>query len=135
MLVAALATLVVVLLDLALFDHLALVFDIAFVLVCAGAALAVRPRDFFVVGVLPPLLLAATVGVLAISARGTVSDPTDGFLQATVSGLAHHASALIAGYALTLVLLAIRQTTLRRAGMLRRRPRLAAPSPQRPSSR
>ena len=49
-----------------------MLFDVAFVLVCVAAALAVRPRDFFVIGVLPPLLMAGTVAVLALlDLRGT----------------------------------------------------------------
>ena len=97
---AGVVVLVVVLLDLAIIDGLSPAFDVLFVLVCAGTALAVRPRDFFVVGVLPPLLMAGTVAVLAVLARDAVADPADGFLQALVSGLAHHSTALVVGYAL-----------------------------------
>jgi len=111
--------LVAVLLDLQLSRDLGLVFDIAFVLVCIAAALAVRPRDFFVIGVFPPLLMAATVGVLAVLTRGSVADPADGFLQSLVSGLAHHAGALVAGYVLTLAVLALRQVAMRNAGTIR----------------
>ena len=118
---AGVVVLVVVLLDLAIIDGLSPAFDVLFVLVCAAAALAVRPRDFFVVGVLPPLLMAGTVAVLAVLARDSVADPSDGFLQALVSGLAHHSTALVVGYALTLALLAVRQLALRNAGTLRAR--------------
>jgi len=118
--VAALAVLVPVIgLDLLVFGRLGLPFDVVFVLACAAAALAVRPRDFFVVGVLPPLLLAAVVIVLAVTARGVVADRHDVLPQAVVSGLAHHSGALVAGYALTLVVLALRQVALRHAGVLR----------------
>jgi hypothetical protein len=111
--------LVAVLLDLQLSNDLGLLFDVAFVLVCIGAALAVRPQDFFMVGVFPPLLMAATVGLLAVLARGSVAEGTDGLLQAVVSGLAHHARALVAGYGLTLALLALRQVAIRNAGRIR----------------
>ena len=107
------------LLDVAVFDRLTLLFDIGFVLACAGAALLVRPREFFVIGVFPPLLLAGTVAVLALVDRDAVADPRDGFLQALVSGLAHHAGALIVGYGLTLGLLALRQQALSHQGVLR----------------
>jgi len=118
--VAALAVLVPVIgLDLLVFGRLGLPFDVVFVLACTAAALAVRPRDFFVVGVLPPLLLAAVVIVLAVTARGVVADRHDVLPQAVVSGLAHHSGALVAGYALTLVVLALRQVALRHAGVLR----------------
>jgi hypothetical protein len=116
---AGLIVLLVVLLDLRLFDTLTLLFDSAFVLVCTAAALAVRPRDFFMVGVLPPLLMAATIGVLAVMSGNAISDPGDGLLQTVVSGLAHHAGALVTGYALTLAVLALRQVALRNAGTIR----------------
>jgi hypothetical protein len=118
---AALAVVALVLLDLLVFDRLNLAFDLAFVLVCTAAALAVRPRDFFVVGVLPPLLMAATVTVVALLARTAVATPGDGFVQAFVSGLAHHAGALVTGYVLTLAILALRQVALRNAGTIRAR--------------
>jgi len=121
---AGLLVLLVVLLDLGVFDDLTVLFDMVFVLICVGAALAVRPRDFFVIGVYPPLLMAVTVAVLAVLARETVADPADGFLQAVVSGLAHHSGYLVVGYALTLAILAIRQTVIRNAGTLRSRPRV-----------
>jgi Domain of unknown function (DUF6542) len=111
--------LLVVVLDLVVFSGVTAVFDVAFVLVCVAAALAVRPRDFFVIGVLPPLLMAGTVAVLALLSRSTVADPGDGFLQAVVSGLAHHSGSLVAGYALTLAILALRQVALRNAGTIR----------------
>jgi hypothetical protein len=111
--------LLVVVLDLLVFSGVTVVFDIAFVLVCVAAALAVRPKDFFVIGVFPPLLMAGTVAVLALLTRGSVADPGDGFLQAVVSGLAHHAGSLVTGYALTLAILALRQVALRNAGTIR----------------
>jgi hypothetical protein len=116
---AGLIILLVVLLDLQVFSRLSLVFDVAFVLVCVAAALAVRPKDFFVIGVLPPLLMAATIAVVAVTSRSSVADPHDGFLQTLVSGLAHHAGALVAGYALTLAVLALRQVALRNSGTIR----------------
>ncbi len=121
--------LLVATLDLLIFDDVTLLTDIAFVLVCVAAALAVHPRDFFVVGVCPPLMLAGVFAVLAVVARGSFAEPSDGFLQAVVSGLAHHAGALIIGYGLTLGLLALRQVALRNAGAIRaaaRRSRIEA---------
>ena len=111
--------LLVVVLDLLVFSGVTMLFDVAFVLVCVAAALAVRPKDFFVIGVLPPLLMAGTVAVLALLTRSSVADPGDGFLQAVVSGLAHHAGSLVVGYALTLAILALRQVALRNAGTIR----------------
>ena len=116
---AVLLVLVVALLDLVAFHGFTALSDVAFVVACAAAALAVRPREFFMVGVLPPLLMAGVVGLLALVARGAVADPADGFGQALVSGLAHHAGALVVGYALTLAILALRQVALRNEGVLR----------------
>ena len=111
--------LLAVLLSLLLDDRIGLGFDIAFVVICVAAALLVRPDDFFTVGVLPPLLLGVAVLVLAVGERGAVARPEDALLQALVSGLAHHALALVVGYALTLAVLALRQVALRNHGTLR----------------
>jgi hypothetical protein len=110
-------------------NHLGTPFDLVFVLVCAGSAMWVAPRDFFVVGVMPPLLLSGTVLVLAWFDRGAVARPDDALAQAFVSGLAHHAKALVVGYAVTLALLALRQVALRRRGLLRR-PRVHPVDPE-----
>ena len=107
------------LLDLAVNRDLTLFFDLSFVLVCVGAALAVRPRDFFLIGVFPPLLMAGMFVVLAVVARGLVADAGDGLLQAVVSGLAHHSAYLVVGYVLTLTLLAVRQVAMHHSGSLR----------------
>ena len=134
--VLLLATLV----SLAFGNRLGAVYDVVFVLVCIAAPLWVRPRDFFMVGVMPPLLLAGTVTVLAWFDRGAVARTDDPLAQAIVSGLAHHATALTLGYALTLGLLALRQVALRRRGALRRprartpRPSLGVPTAEAPPS-
>ena len=109
---SVLAGLLLLMIDLAINRHLTLVFDIGFVLICVGAALAVRPRDFFQVGVLPPLLLLGLVTLVALVQRDWVADAGDGLVQAVVSGLAHRASGLLAAYVLTLAILAVRQRVL-----------------------
>jgi len=116
---AVLAAFVVVVLDLLLTRRVSLFYDLAFVAICLAAALSVRPRDFFVVGVLPPLLMLGTIGVLAVLARGAVAEPVDGLIQAVVSGLAHHSGGLIAGYGSTLGIIALRQMAMRNAGRIR----------------
>jgi hypothetical protein len=117
--VTATVLLGVALADTLVFDRLTLVFDITFVVTCVAAALAVRPRDFFIVGVLPPLSMLVIVAILAGTKRVTVADPGDGLVQATVSGLAHHAGALVVGYSLTLLILLLRQVAYRNAGTIR----------------
>ncbi len=106
---AVLSGLVVIALDLALLGRLSLLFDIGFVVICVGAALAVHPRDFFRVGVLPPLLLLSFITALAVIHRSWIADAGDGLVQAVVSGLAHRASALLTAYLLALAVLATRQ--------------------------
>ncbi len=121
-------------------SRLGLFFDVAFVLACLGAALLVRPRDFFTVGVLPPLALIGTVTLLAVVDRAVIAGADDHLVQATVSGLAHHAQALAVAYALVLTVLALRQVALRNQGRIKvqRTPRQSTTSadgtpPQEPS--
>jgi hypothetical protein len=116
---STLAALAVAWLNVGLSGRLSLFFDLTFVVLCLVAALAVRPRDFFVVGVLPPLLMLGVMTMLAMADRGAVADEVDGLVQAVVSGLAHHAGGLVAGYALTLAVLALRQVALRNSGRIR----------------
>lgn len=109
---AATLGLFAVALDVLVTGRLSLVFDLLFVAICVAAALAVRPNDFFGVGVLPPLLLLGLVGLLAVAHPIAVADPGDAPVQAAVSGLARHASALLIGYLLVLGVLAMRQHVL-----------------------
>jgi hypothetical protein len=110
----------VVLLNVVGAGQIGLFFDLSFVLICVVAALAIRPAEFFVVGVLPPLLMGGTITALALLDRTSVADEGDGLAQAIVSGLAHHATALVIGYGLTLAILALRQIAVRNAGRLRK---------------
>ncbi len=126
---AVLVCLLALSVDLALNGSLTLGFDIAFVLVCLAAALAVHPRDFFTVGVLPPLLLLGLITLVAIVHRTWVADPGDGLIQAVVSGLAHRASGLLAAYLLVLAVLAMRQRV--RSRRLRYSKRAGSPAPAR----
>ena len=121
------ACLLAAILEVLLFDRLSVLFDVVFVAACVAAALAVRPRDFFMVGVLPPLLMLLTVLAFAIAARPVVADERDGLIQAMVSGLAHHAGALVLGYALTLGVLALRQVALRNSGTIRTTAKVRVP--------
>lgn len=121
---SVLATLAVGALNVGLVEELSLFYDLTFVVICLVAALGVHPRDFFPVGVLPPLLMLAVVAVLAAIDTSWVAEPTDGLVQAVVSGLAHHAGALIAGLGLVLGVLALRQVALRNSGRLRNAGRL-----------
>ena len=96
-------------LDLALGGDLGLFFELCFVALCLGLALAVRPADFFTVGVLPPLLMVGVLLLLEITRPAVLGAPHDGAVQSLVTGLADHSGALVAGYVLTLTTLAVRQ--------------------------
>jgi hypothetical protein len=87
-------------------------FDVAFVVVCLGVALLVRPEDFFTVGVLPPLIMLAVFALVAATQPMAIAHRDDGVVQAVVSGLSHHAVALGVGYAGCLICLAIRDRVL-----------------------
>ncbi len=88
--------------DILLVGHLSLFFDLSFIVMCLGLAALVRRRDFFVVALLPPVLMTSVFGFVALVDRGAVADPGDSALQAVVSGVAIHAVALFVGYALCL---------------------------------
>ena len=102
-----------VVVNVALVGRVSMFFDLWFVLICLGLALLVRPRDFFTVGVLPPLIMLGAFVVLAAGRPEAIASPRDGLVQAVVSGLAHHSVALVCGYALCLVTLLARQRTAR----------------------
>ena len=110
--------LTVVVINLLLVGELSMFFDLCFVVLCLGLALVVRPHDFFAVGVLPPLIMVALFTLLGAVAPDTVADAGDGVPQAVLSGLAHHSTALVAGYVLCLGTLALRSRTLARAAFV-----------------
>lgn len=116
-------------LDLWFFGRLTLFFDICFVLLCIAIALLVRPRDFFTVGVLPPLLMVVVFALLGATRPEVVADAGDGVVQAVVAGLGHHAGALVTGYLLCLAILAIRHRVLGQASK-----RSGSPAPTRTTS-
>ena len=100
--------------DLGLVGRVSLFFDLFFVVLCVGLALAVRPTDFFTVGVLPPMIMVVVFTLLGLSRPEAIAQPDDGVVQAVVSGLSRHSGALVAGYVLCLACLAIRQRVARR---------------------
>ncbi|WP_109509297.1 DUF6542 domain-containing protein [Nocardioides speluncae] len=101
-----------VVVDMSLGGEVSLFFDLCFVALCCALALLVRPGDFFTVGVLPPLLMTAVFLLLGLVSPDAIAHRDDGVIQALVSGLATHAAALVVGYALCLVLLALRTRQL-----------------------
>jgi hypothetical protein len=129
-------TLTAVVLDLLVNSTLTLLFDLVFVVLCVALALLVRPRDFFTVGVLPPLLMLGAFWMLGILATGAIAHESDGIVQAVVTGLASHATALVVGYGLSLAILAVRQRVIGAAqgGSSQASNRDGSPAPTRTTS-
>ena len=94
--------------DLLVSGSLTWFFDLCFVAACLAVAWRVRPTDFFTVGVLPPLLMLAVFTLAGFASPGLIAHPSDGVVQAVVSGLSVHAGALVVGYVLVLISLAYR---------------------------
>jgi hypothetical protein len=88
--------------DLALTRGISLFFDLCFVTICLVAAMSVRRRDLFTTGVMPPLVFAAVIGVVAALSPGTFV-AFGGASKAFMTGLAQHAPGLVAGYAVALL--------------------------------
>jgi hypothetical protein len=99
--------------EITLVSRLGLFFDVCFVAICLVAALMVRPRDFFTVGVLPPLLMLGTMLLVALNGSQVIAARHDSVVQAVITGLAHHSVALFVGYAACLVALVLRQRAAR----------------------
>lgn len=102
-------------LEVSLAGRVGFFFDLSFVLICLGMALLVRPRDFFTVGVMPPLVLLGTFVIVALNGTKVIAKPHDSVVQAVVTGLAHHSLALFFGYAVCLGTLLVRQQLTRRS--------------------
>lgn len=87
-------------LDILLGGTVGLFFDLCFIVLCLGLAVLVDREDFFVVGVLPPLLMLGAFVLLAVVHRGAIASPDDTAVQAVVTAIVHHSVALTVGYAL-----------------------------------
>ena len=101
-------TLTAVSIDVLLVGRLTLFFDLCYMVLCLGLAALVRRQDFFLVALLPPVLLTGVFGFVSLVARGAIADPRDSVLQGIVSGVATHGVALFIGYSLCLSWLAWR---------------------------
>ncbi len=98
----ALATALVVVLDVLLVARLSFFFDVCFVVVCLVAALAVRTSDLFTAAVLPPLVFAAAVAAVALLRPDAILE-TGSLAKTFLTGLAAHAPGLVGGYAAALL--------------------------------
>ena len=99
--------------EITMVSGLGLFFDLCFVGVCLTAALMVRSRDYFTVGVLPPLLMLGTMTLVALNGTQVIATRHDSVIQAVITGLAHRSVALFIGYAVCLVTLVLRQRAAR----------------------
>jgi hypothetical protein len=109
---AVAVTLTLVVADTWMFATVGLLFDLGFVLLCGGLALAVRPGEFIVVGLFPPVVMLAVFTLFGLTTPGVIAHPDDGVVQAVVSGVSHHSLALFVGYAGCLGCLGYRQHLL-----------------------
>jgi hypothetical protein len=116
-----LATAAVVALDLTLTHRLSLFFDLCFILVSLCAALLVRRRGLYTVGILPPLLLGAVVAIVAVLSPAALTDSRLPLVSTWLTGLAHHGVALAAAHVVVLAIVGLRATT-QPAGTDRPRP-------------
>ena len=98
--------------ELAVRGHLGPTFDVGFVLLCVGIALAIRPDEFFNVGVLPPMLLLGICVILAVVRRDAIAPSGDWLVQSVISGLAHHSVGLLVAHGGLLAVLALRHRVL-----------------------
>jgi hypothetical protein len=130
---ASALTLTAATVEITLAGHLRLFFDICFVAICLLSAVLVRPRDFFTVGILPPLLMFGTMVLVALNGTRVIAHPHDSVVQAVVTGLAHHSAPLFIGYAVCLVTLVLRHPPGRRSGDYSSK-RAGSPAPRRTTS-
>jgi hypothetical protein len=115
--------------DLTATGRLERIFDSGFIVLCVGVAMAVRPQDFFRVGVLPPMLLLGTSVILGVGHRSAIASADDAIVQSVISGLAHHSGTLLAGHALALAVLGIRHRVSQRHPSESHSNRVGSPAP------
>jgi hypothetical protein len=104
-LVTSVVTGLAAMLDFGLTGGLSYFFDMTFVVICLVSAMAVRGHDLFTTGVLPPLVFAVTIGLVAGMAPQTFV-ASGGISTAFLTGLTAHASGLVFGYGTALVTVA-----------------------------
>ena len=99
--------------DLALTQRLSLFFDLWFVLIGLSAAMVVRRRGLFAVGVLPPLLMGGVVAVLALLVPSSLTTSHLAFVSTWLTGLAHHGASLVVTHGVVLVIVGLRASPQR----------------------
>jgi hypothetical protein len=99
-------------LQLLLTDTLGVFFGTCFVLTSLTAALVVRTDGFFVVGVLPPLLLTGVLTAVAVVVPSAIDAPglpeDAGLVQRVIGGIVSQAGALVIGHGAAIGVLGLR---------------------------
>lgn len=103
-------TLTAVAVDHVLSGHLTFFFDVCFIATCTLLAFRITPGQFTSAAAMPPVLMLGVLVFLSIVSPATIADQGDGFIQALVSGLAHHAVGFAFGFAAALGVLQYRDT-------------------------
>jgi len=108
---SAAAMAVVIALDL-LDGHLGLLFSLGFVLVVATAPLSVVSHSLFTTAVLPPVLLVASLAVVAVVARSAIEvdglPDSAGAMGTLLGGVIDRGVVLLVGEALALLAVGLR---------------------------
>ena len=98
------------LVDLGMTGRLSQFFDLSFIVVCTVAALAVRGSELFTVAVLPPLVMVVVLAMLTVVEPLSLTGEHLGLASTLLTGLAHHAGALVAAHGAVLAIVAARST-------------------------
>lgn len=105
----------VTLLDVIIDGKIGLLFSIGFVLISVTTPLSVDARSLFGPGILPPLLMIASILILSIAVPAAIPadgiSATAGTLQRLIAGVIDQATALIIGHLLALGTIGLRILT------------------------
>jgi hypothetical protein len=92
-------------------DELGIFFSASFVLAILTTTLLVRSDGFFVVGVLPPLLMLVMLSGVAVWSPSHIDAPVPdsaGITQLVIAGLVAHATTLVVAHLAALAIIAAR---------------------------
>jgi hypothetical protein len=106
-------------------DAVGMIVGVVLVLASITVALTIRASDLFTAGVLPPLLLVAALGVVAVVHPAGINvsrlQPDAGVAQTVIAGFVALARWLVAAHAVALVLVALRLRVSQARAATRRR--------------
>lgn len=112
---ACTAMAVVTFLDLIGDGRLGGLFSVGFILIAVTTPLSVDVRSLFAPGILPPLLMIASILTIAIIHPTAITSDglaaSAGTIQRLIAGIINQATALVVGHLLALAVIALRITT------------------------